>query len=286
MVVGSMSQNDEITEQVLRQFFLGNVDNEERERIEILFMTQSNARQRVLVVEQDLIEDYFDDLLTPSDKTKFVQRYADTPQQQQKLRIARLVHDWSLSNSHRAKTDFVPILAWHRFAAWIRFQRIVLIPITVTAVIAILIAGVWLNNANKRERHRAIEEELARLNSPTAVLEAPSQTISTTIAPVTVRSALSANELKLSSGIRVVEVRLLWIQKENYTRYGAILRRIDATEAFTVENLQAQKEPGLAISVRLPAQMLKPGLYQIKLSGIAADNSLGRADEYRFAVSR
>lgn len=281
-----MTHNDEITEQVLRQFFLGNVDNEERERIEILFMTQSDARERVLMAEQDLIEDYFDDLLTPSDKTRFVQRYADTPNQQRKLRIARLVHDWVWSNSQRAKTDFGPILTWHRFAAWLRFQRKVPIPITVTAVIVILIAGVWLNNANKRERHWAIEQELARLNSPSAGLEAPSQTISTTIPPVTVRSAASEHELKLSSGIRVVEVRLLWIQKENYTRYAAIVRRIDAAEAFTVKDLLAQKQPGLAISVRLPAQMLTPDVYQIKLSGIAADDTLGPAEEYRFAVSR
>lgn len=281
-----MTQNDEITEQVLREFFLGNVDNEERERIEILFMTQSDARQRMLVAEQDLIEDYFDDLLPPSDKTRFVQRYADTPYQQRKLRIARLVHDWAWSNSQRAKPDFMPILAWHRFAAWLRFQRVLLIPTTVTAVIAILIAGVWLNNANKRERHRAIEEELARLNSPAAVLEAPSQTISTTIAPVTVRSAASEQELKLSSGIRVVEVRLLWIQKENYKLYDAIVRRIDVAEAFTVENLHAQNQPGIAIPVRLPAEMLTPGVYQIKLSGIAADDTLSPADEYRFSVSR
>jgi hypothetical protein len=286
MVVGGMTQNIEITEQVLRQFFLGNVDNEERERIEILFMTQLDARQRVLVAEQDLIEDYLDDLLTPSDKSRFVQRYADTPHQQRKLMISRLVHDWAWSNSQRAKTHFVPILAWHRFAAWLRFQRVVLIPITVTAVIAILIAGVWLNNANKRERHWAIEEELARLNRPSAVLEAPSQTISTTIAPVSVRSAVSEHELKLSSGIRVVEVHLLWIQKENYTRYDAIVRRIDAAEAFTVENLQAQKQRGLAISVRLPAHMLTSGVYQIKLSGLAADDTLSPGVEYRFAVSR
>lgn len=286
MVVGSMSRNDEITEQVLRQFFLGNVDNEDRERIEILFMTQPDARLRALVAEQDLFEDYFDDLLTPSDQTKFVQRFADTAHQQRKLKIARLVHEWSCSNSQREKTDSVPILAWHRFAAWLRFQRMVLIPITVTAVIGVLIAGVWLNDANKRERHRAIEEELARLNSPSAVLEAPAQTISKTIAPVSVRSAVSENELKLSSGIRVVEVHLLWIQKANYTRYGAIVRRIDATEAFSVENLQAQRQRGVTISVRLPAQMLTPGVYQIKLSGIADDNTLSRADEYRFAVSR
>lgn len=281
-----MPQNDEITEHVLRQFFLGNVDNEERERVEILFMTQSDIRQRVLLAERDLIEDYFDDLLTPPDKTRFVQRYADTPHQQRKLRIAKLVQDWAWSNSRPAKTDVVPIPKWHRFAAWMRFQRAVLIPITVTAVIAILIAGVWLNNANKRKRHWAIEEELVRLNSPSAVLEAPSQTISTTIAPVNVRSAASEHELKLSSSIRVVEVRLLWIQKENYTRYVATVRRIDAAEAFTVRNLQPQKQRGLAISVRLPAQMLAPGIYQIKISGIAADDTLSPGDEYRFAVSR
>ena len=278
-----MAQNDEITEHRLREFLLGDVDDAERQRIETQFMTQSAARQRLLIAEQDLIEDYFDDSLTPLDKSRFVQRFAQTSDQERQLATASLVHEWATRNVSLTKSEALPIPARTSLLARLRLKPVIVIPII---AVVILTAVVWLNNRSQRERHRRIEQELARVNNPSNLSEIPSQRFSITVAPVTVRDVASSHELKLSSEIGVVEVRLLWIEKENYPRYDVLVSRVDAAEAFVVENLQAQKHEGVVISVRLPAQMLTPGIYQIKLSGIAADGSLSTADEYRFIVSR
>ena len=57
--------NEEIlTDALLREFLLGKVDDEEVARIESLFLTDSEARERVLVIEQELIEDYLENSLT------------------------------------------------------------------------------------------------------------------------------------------------------------------------------------------------------------------------------
>ena len=61
-----------LTDALLREFLLGKVNDEERERIESLFLTDSQTRERVLVLEQDLIEDYLEDSLTEEDKERFL----------------------------------------------------------------------------------------------------------------------------------------------------------------------------------------------------------------------
>lgn len=277
-----MAQNDEITEQGLREFLLGNVDDTERQRIEIRFMTQSAVRERLLIAEQDLIEDYLNDSLTPSDKSRFLQRFAKTSDEQRKLRAASLVQQWATRKVQLAENESLPVPVRRSLLARLQFKPVVVIPII---AMLIVIGTLWLSNRN--DRHRRIEQELARVNNPSNLSEAPSQRISIiTVAPVTVRDVASEYELKLSSDIKVVEVRLLWIQKENYQRYDATVSRVDTPEAFTVENLQVQEQGGVAVTVRLPAQMLTPGLYQIKLSGIAADGTSSPGDEYRFIVSR
>src|ERR1041384_2967256 len=80
-----------VNDGLLRQFLLGKVDDEERQRIETLFLTDPQSREKVLAVEQDLIEDYLDDSLSTSDRERFLLHYAGTPVQRRKLRHAKTV---------------------------------------------------------------------------------------------------------------------------------------------------------------------------------------------------
>src|SRR5215204_4233426 len=88
-----------LTDDLLREFLLGKVDEEERERIEGMFLTDSQACARVLAAEQDLIEDYLEDSLTATDKDIFLSRYAYTTAAQRKLRINKSIKDWALRES-------------------------------------------------------------------------------------------------------------------------------------------------------------------------------------------
>src|SRR5215212_10197786 len=85
------------TDTLLRQYLLGKVDDEERQRIEKLFITDSQARDRILSAEQELIEDYLEDSLTTEDKEIFLAQYARTPEQQRKLRINKSIKDWAVT---------------------------------------------------------------------------------------------------------------------------------------------------------------------------------------------
>ena len=93
-----------LTDAALREFLLGKVDDEERARIESLFLTDSEAREKVLVIEQELIEDYLEDSLTAEDKEKFLLRYGQTAAQLQQLRITKAIKDWAVRENASVQT--------------------------------------------------------------------------------------------------------------------------------------------------------------------------------------
>jgi hypothetical protein len=266
---------------LLRRFLLGNVDDEERQRIEGLFLTDSLSRDKVLAAEQDLIEDYLDDSLTTAEKERFLLHYADTPRQRRKLRIAKTIQDWATTETTVTPPTPATISIWSRLRAGMRLKPVFVIPIAVIAMIAIVVTTVWVNR--KREQS-SIDQELARLNASSSLREIPPQMVPFELAPVSVRSVESHNELITRSDVRVVELHLLWIQKERYPTYQAVVRRFNDDESFTIRDLQPENNGGHKIRLRLPAQKLTRGLYQILLSGVAADGTVSASEEYTLTV--
>jgi hypothetical protein len=274
-----------VTDVRLRQFLLGKVDDEERQQIEILFMTDPLSRERVLAAEQDLIEDYLEGGLATADRERFLLLYADTPEERRQLWITKSVKDWAVRESKVTQTGPAPISVWSRLRAGLRLKPVFVIPIAVTSMIAIMVAAVWLNRKTEQENrdHLAVEQELARLNVPSSLRQVPPQT-SLELAPVSLRSVERPAELTTRADIKLVELRLLWIQKEQYPTYRAVIRRFGDDESLIIGDLHAETDGGNAIRIRLPAHILTRGVYQIQLIGIAADGATGLTEEYKFTV--
>src|SRR5712691_4522820 len=93
-----------VTDAEIRQFLLGSVDDSERQRIEGLFMSDAEFNQRVLLAEDDLIEDYLEHSLAHMDRDKFLARYGHTPEQQRRLRISRSIRDYAASEAMLGQT--------------------------------------------------------------------------------------------------------------------------------------------------------------------------------------
>ncbi len=271
-----------INDAMLRQFLLGKVDDEERQQIESLFITSSSMRERVLAVEQDLIEDYLEDSLTPEDKEIFLSRYANTPEQRRKLRITKSIKDWAVTNAAAGNVSAPAKRSWSRWLDSLRLRPIFMVPIAVTLLIAVVISVVWLNSRRElRNRQIALEQELARLNSPAALGGALPQMTTLQLAPVSLRSATSP-ALTRTASIQVLELHLAWIQQEQYPTYKAVIRRVgNDRDTLTVPGLQAKNKE---IHLRLPMTYLTPGTYRIDLSGIAADGASNLTEEYTFTV--
>lgn len=269
-----------LTDAVLREFLLGKVGDEDRVRIESLFLTDPEAREKVLVNEQELIEDYLEDSLTAGDREKFLQRYGQTPAQLQQLRISKAIKEWAVrENASLAVPGGTSIFQRLRAAVWMR--PVFVVPIAVAVIIVAVFFGVWLNG---RMKHSAIQRELAQLNTPASLREVPPRLVSMELRPIVVRSFERLSELKKSADVQTVELRLPWIQKERYPTYQAEIRRVSGDESFIIPNLQVENNNFPTIRLRLPTHILSRGQYQVRLSGIDSGGAIGITEEYLFMV--
>ncbi|HKR13306.1 MAG TPA: hypothetical protein VJT15_14685 [Pyrinomonadaceae bacterium] len=281
------------TDALLRQFLLGKVEDEERERIESLFLTDSSMRDRVLAVEQDLVEDYLEGLLSSGDREAFLLHYAQTAEQERKLRITKSIKDWAGTGSettetHEAKADSLDqprpsTSLWNRLFERLRARPVFLLPIAAVVVLAVVVAIVWFNYRKEQQRQFAIEQEVARLNDPATLRDVPPGPDVLTLGPGTLRGERQS-ELKLRSDEQAVELRLLWQGRESYSTYRVVMRRLNEDRSIVNTNL-APESGGKSIRLRLPSYGLSRGTYVINLTGIAADGSAGEIAEYSLMVT-
>ena len=274
-------KEETITDALLREFLLGNVADEEQERIENLFLTDPHTRERVLAIEQELIDDYLEDSLSGGDKERFITLYAQTDEQRRKLRITKSITDWAVAEANAPRAIAARASIWSRLSA--RLRPVFVVPIAVTLVIVVAIFLVY--SLIEQRRHSAIQQELAQLNSPASLREVPQQMSSLELRSVSVRGFERQTEFKPSSDIRIVELRLPWLPKQSYSTYEVEIHRVDDDEVFTIPNLQTENEGQNVIRMRLPANILHRGHYLISVRGIANDGTKGQPEEYSFAVS-
>ena len=279
-----MKENS-VTDAEIRQFLLGSVDDSERQRIEGLFMSDAEFNQRVLIAEDDLVEDYLDHSLAPADRDKFLAQYGHAPKQQRRLRVSRSIRDYAASEARLGQTPPAivkrRIYLSHLTPRNLRF----FLPIAAAVTIACIIGIVWLVRSNNRRV--TIERELAELNGRPNLPVNPSQVVSLVLPPLSVRSVGSETTLTPRADISVVELDLLWIQKERYPNYHVLVRRVGTNEEFGVSGLHIEARPtiGNSIRVRLPTYLLRDGLYQVTLTGAGPDGAASQGEEYTFVVA-
>lgn len=275
-----------LTDALLRQFLLGKVDEEERERIESLFLTDPQARERVLAAEQDLIEDYLEDSLTTEDNVLFLARFAHTSAQQRQLRINKSIKDWAQKEAPSIRAVTAKASALSRLGELFRLKPAFVIPMVVTAMIVIAIVAVWLSSRREKlDRYRTINQELVQLNSPASLSEIPLNMSSLDLSPVTVRSGEKEIEIKKTAQTQIFELRLPWTQGERYSSYRAEVHRVGSAELLTIPNVQAEHNGGYRIRMRLPAYSLRRGHYLVRLTGFNPNGGAGITEDYTFAVS-
>jgi len=274
-------EKETVTDASLRQFLLGRVDDEERQRIEKLVITNAVPKERVGAAEEDLLEDYLEDALSPSDRERFLMQYAYTSAQQRRLQITQDVKHWAITEQQRRITSKGQASGRSRSFAHFRLKPMFVMPMA-AAVVVIVLVVFWVNRKIElRNRQFVLEEEIGRLNASSG--SPKGQISSLPLRPVTLRSAATETELVIRPNIQVVELQLFCNQDESYSTYQAVLRRIGDAQSFNIRNLHPEPE-GKAIRVRLPAQILTTGTYHLELTGLRADGRSGPMEEFQFSV--
>jgi hypothetical protein len=255
-------------ERMLRQYLLGQLAEDKQEYVEERFITDRDFKERALIAEDELVQDYLSGELSERERTLFLGHFLSTPEQLQKLRIANSLkkHLATEMPLHPTKPGGEVRPPGIRESA-VRnkpFWRnpLVFVPVSLTLLFAVAFGLVWLLGGQQRRKQLAeFRWEIEQLNSQSVSNDSR--------APGTVAQ--------------------LWLMlvKDEYSSYQVVFQKDGNAEQFPISGLRTEVTPrGKAIPFRVPAEILSPGTYILKLNGITDSERIEEVGEYNFRVMR
>jgi hypothetical protein len=136
-------------------------------------------------------------------------------------------------------------------------------------------------NQEKQQREQS-EESLRQMSETADAANAAPRPIiaSLTLLPGVSRGGGEKPKLVLPENARVVRLQIGIDPDEPYKTFAAELRTVAGRQVWTRDNLTARaRRSGRAVGLTLPATALKPGEYELKLSGVAEG---GRSEDVGF----
>lgn len=273
---------------LLRRYLLGELGEGERESVEERFITDRDFKELTLVIEDELVEAYHSGELSELEEASFENHFLATPQQRRKVRLARTLKEYAIAEAtahptepggeihapgpDESKLGHMPF--WHN--SW------VFVPASL-ALLLVVLGLSWLAWTQQRGKDlAAVRLELERLNHQPA----PDGSPWVALTPLNVRGPGETNVLQSPAGGTVVRLWLMLI-KDEYQGYQVVLQKDGDAEQFPVSGLRAETTPrGRAIPLRIPAEVLPPGTFILKLSGADEGERVEEVGEYNFRVTR
>jgi anti-sigma-K factor RskA len=283
---------------LIRKYLLGSLDGEEREQLEERVLSDADFRDRVLLVEENLIEDYTDGVLEETERHGFRKMFYSNPQRRIEVQVVKGLKQHAATNwwttlfkavqdtwkSHRATFASAvasPSLSGFRKAA-------VAVALVIAVAIAFFVVQRFLRSkqappslTQEQQRHDLIERELARLNSSDASQSEPFA-LAATLSPGLTRGddTQPTSEfpiVTLPRGAESAQLRLLLRSSDNeYRSFQAVLTPVGTRESYLVDLKPVEVSSGVPVLIlTLPVQVLDDGDYSVQLSGHSAE---GRTD--------
>lgn len=288
---------EELEREEIKKYLLGGMDDAGRETFEKRVITDPDYEDAVLMVEDELMEDFIAGGLSEGERRDFVEHLLSTPQQLQRLKDLRALHDYfrhpSGLEAAAAAGDPVRPRFWQRVASKLWHGRTLSFKAAAAVVVlaVVLAAGVFLGgrdwlNGSEANWGAAFREEWGQLNDPQSPAPQSSSATPVTLTPALTRSGRETTRVAALAGAESVQVQLM-LPPEQYPSYRVTLRPIDGKETFPLPPLPAQTVGGnRVLLLNVPVKLLPRADYELQLSGVGADDTSINLDSYNFRLVR
>ncbi|MGH9839999.1 MAG: CHAT domain-containing protein [Blastocatellia bacterium] len=101
-------QHQEYNKESLWQYLLGDLDEETRIVVEARLLLDNDYNDQLLIVEDELVEEYLNEDISVHDLEKFIENYLPTPDGQIKMRLSEGLKDYCGKNGLNTTTDSEP----------------------------------------------------------------------------------------------------------------------------------------------------------------------------------
>ena len=277
----------EFSDETIRRFLLGRLGASEQPLFEQRLFTDDGLEARVRLAEFDLADDYAFERLSAGDQQSFEQKFLLTPDRQQKLQVSRVLRDrFSAGTAAGRERSTVAerlkyLFRLDRPALKIAFGVLVLLILIGTAFLVIKEPRIAQQITNRMRPRRSPAPGAPREAGHGSNTSAPEhQTTPSPMpvhdqkaaSPVSVSVALTPSVSPQTSQITAINlpkgdqdvVRLqLSIQPDQTGPYRVELLTIEGSSVLSADSLRPIDSN---VDFDLPARLLKPGDYQIRLS--------------------
>jgi hypothetical protein len=302
-------------ETLLRRYFLGDLPQEERVRLEDLYLVDVELFEELLAAENDLIDAYVRGELTEAEAQRFEMEYLKSQERRNRLDFARALSQVSVLGEEA--------LPSHRGSIWKKIWVVLSIRqgipqwVLATAVVVIVASGSWLlvqnqkfrvglqqaqaGQAELRREENALRQQIAKFEenpkgqvhenqqgSEVAKLEPPmGPEMTLRLTPGIARSiGMPLKTLVLPTPISQVRLQLV-LDRDEYKTYEAVLLTADRKEVFRGRTLRSHSIGGsTVVAWQIPEHVIHAGDYIVQLAGQLATGSLEDLEPYSFRVSR
>lgn len=257
----------------MREFLLGTLDGDYKSQFEERILTEPGVYEELLVVEEDLIDQYLAGELSPLEQQQFESHFLITAERQKNLRFGKLLQQYAKAHIEQPPT---PVHHIHQRPI---DQSFSLLPTPlrrwpVLAALTVVVACVGI----------IFVRGLVNKRAACAVQQTDSQVVTVTLLPGSSRSESSTSKQVIVSpkGARVkLELEL---KNSTFRNYKSELFRenesLQISDELTIEAKGEQR----VVPFTVTGEMLSPGDYQVKLSGVLDSGADEFIDNYTFRV--
>lgn len=259
----------------MRDYLLGTLDGDCRTKLEERILCDPAVYEELLLVEEELIDQYVAGGLSKLEQHQFETHFLVTAERQKNLRFGKLLKRYF--DSHPFIADkYVPVgvgsapendslpfyLAYFRTRRWV----------TVPAAIMVCLGIVFLSWT------------IVRKSAEGPLTPNTSHLIAVPLAPGSMRSAGTTQRVRVPPiGFDVqLELELANSSFDNYK--SQLIRESQALET-TAELKKETKGDHYIVPVTITRDLLRPGDYQVRLSGVLDSGEDEFIDNYSFRVT-
>jgi len=312
----------EDNDELLIQYLLGELSEEEQEGVERRYISDPEFYEQLLAVEDDLIDAYAEGELSQSRRTGFESHFLGSTEGQARVVFAKAWLAYAARQSKAARAAPEPL--WRRpFFGFLRFESWP-VALRVAAAVVVILAGAWLIaetlrlrnrveqaelqraelERNQRQLEQQMDEERRRSQELSTQLERernarelqtvpqltteplPPGIISLILTPGIVRGTGDAKRLIITPEARQVRLQVSFGQGD-YESYGVVIRTVEGRAIWSKSGLKAQsKGSGKVVVFQAPAGVFATEDYILTLSGQNGAGPSEDLSEYFFSVSK
>lgn len=296
-----------LTEDTIRTFLLGMADSETEKTIEEGILDGSVATDDLLVAEEELIDDHVFGRLSGEEERSFHANFLINQDRKDKLGFSHAMRRYAMERAPGSR-------AQRRFWLGGGFSRLVLAAsVSVSGLAAITVVWLGIRDARlnrelalvsrandererlltsiqeeQRQRASAVEDSVkasAAVPSASAPVPSPAAEPAIRLRPGVRRGVEAVPVLRVEGPAGAVRITLeLAFKPQGGLREE--LSRVDGKRLWSQEfSSPAETVSEGAATVFVPAQLLSPGDYRIRLQDLSSDAS-DEGDDYAFRVSR